>query len=89
MHDFCSSFDTLTNKAKAVGHITLARTRFDHDVQRIYELYATRLNRLLSDPAAHSKWDLVLLELVSGERTKTTTCPLTFKEIHRVPLASL
>ena len=88
MHDFCAGFDS-NLKPKAVGHITLARTRFDSEVQRINNLYTTRLNSLLRDPSAHSKWDVVFLELVSGERTKTRTSPLTFKEIHRVPLASL
>ena len=75
-------------KPKAVGHLTLAKGRFDSDLSSIHSLYSNALNEPLSLPSS-SLWDVVILELVGGKRTLINTNPLVFNEIYRVPLNHL
>jgi len=87
MHLFCCG-SPYPVKPKEVSHLTLARSRFDLDLQTIHAKYSAALASALAQPDAHSLWDVVLLELVS-ERSRTSTSPLQFREVDRVPLGSL
>ena len=89
MHAFCVSYDSLPVKPKAVGHLTLARGRVDNELAQIHQLYQDKFKTALLDPGVHTYWDVVLLELIGGERSRTSTSALQFKELHRVPLGSL